>query len=239
MTPDRRLLLATFAAAWMPVASVQGTEPSATAAGSFDAIDIKGSAVVRIVQGDVDRAVVEGGDEAKALVHLTISRDTLRISATGDWKFWNSKRVAVTVTVRNLRRLSVSGAADVTASGPLRTSILTVDISGAGLARFDQLQADELRFSVSGQGDGQVAGTADRLRVHISGHSEFRGEDLRTRVADVSVSGVGELKLWVTQELTASFSGVGTVDYWGSPTVRRSIAGVGKLNDRGPKRTGS
>ncbi|HUP09577.1 MAG TPA: DUF2807 domain-containing protein, partial [Caldimonas sp.] len=82
-------------------------------------------------------------------------------------------------------------------------------------------------------------GTADRLRVHISGHSEFRGEDLRTRVADVSVSGVGELKLWVTQELTASFSGVGTVDYWGSPTVRRSIAGVGKLNDRGPKRTGS
>ena len=239
MKPHRRLLLAALAAAWAPLASAQGPERGATVAGSFDAIDIAGSAVVRIVQGDADQAVVEGGDDAKAATDLSISRGTLHISPNGDWKFWNTKRVAVTVTLRSLRRLSVSGAADVTAPGPLRASSLTVDISGAGLARFDQLQADELRFSVSGQGDGQVAGTAERLRVRISGHSEFKGENLKSRVADVSVSGVGELKLWVTQELAVSISGVGTVDYWGSPTVKRSVAGVGTLNDRGPKRAGS
>jgi len=235
MKPRRRHFLAALVAAWMPLAFAQGTEDS----GSFDAIDITGSAVVRITQGAVDQAVVEGGDDAQASVDLVVNRGTLRIAPPGAWKFWNSKRVSVAVTVRNLKRLSVSGAADVTAPGPLRVGSLVVEISGAGLARFDQLQAEELRFSVSGAGDGRMAGTADRLRVRISGHSEFRGEDLRSRFADVSVSGVGDVKLWVTQELAVSISGLGTVDYWGAPTVRRSTSGVATLNDRGPKRTGS
>jgi hypothetical protein len=180
--------------------------------------------------------VVEGEDEIQRQVQFEFSGRTLHISPSGNWKFWNSHRVSIAVTVRDLKRLSISGAADFLVPKPLKTDNLSVEISGAGSARFDQLQADELKFSVSGSGDGQVTGSVDRLRLRISGRSEFRGENLKSQVADVSLSGIGDVKVWVTQELAVSVSGVGTVDYWGSPTLRRSVSGAATLNDRGAKR---
>jgi hypothetical protein len=105
--------------------------------------------------------------------------------------------------------------------------------------RFDQLQADELKFTVSGAGDGQVTGTVDRLSVSISGRSEFRGENLMSQRAAVAVSGVGDVKVWATETLKIAVSGLGTVDYWGAPSVKRSTSGVATINARGAKRSGS
>ena len=75
--------------------------------------------------------------------------------------------------------MSISGAADFTVATPLKVRHLVVRISGAGTARLDQLDAQQLEFVVDGAGDGTVAGLARDLKVRISGHSGFQGEDLR------------------------------------------------------------
>jgi hypothetical protein len=110
-----------------------------------------------------------------------------------------------------------------------------VSISGSGLARFDKLQAESLRFRVSGAGDGQMAGSANELQIEVSGRGEFRGENLLSRRAKVVVNGIGEVRVWATQWLGVNVSGVGTVDYWGTPLVERRSSGVAKINERGPK----
>ncbi len=232
----RRTALCLLAAVALPaLAGEPAPEGRTYAPGEFSAIDISGAAAVRYTQGSSEQVFVEGDEDAQKSVQLEVQDGTLFIRPAGGWKFWNSRRVQLQVTSRELRKLLISGAADLVASSPVQVRRLDVGISGAGLARFDRLRGELLRFHVSGAGDGQMAGVVDEISVSVSGRSEFRGEQLRCERASVRVSGIGDVKVWVTQKLEVSVSGVGTVDYWGAPALARRTSGVARINDRGPK----
>ena len=216
-----------------------GPGPSRTyTPGAFDELEIHGSAELRFAQGDTDQVVVEGDEQVQRDVKLDLQGSRLSIRQAGTWKFWNHRRLQVSVTARDLKRLSISGAADVLAARTVRVGSLKVEIAGAGLARFDDLQAEELRFSVSGAGDGQFSGAVDQLVIGVSGKSDFRGEQLRSQRARVAVSGLGDVAVWAEATLTIAVSGIGTVDYWGTPNVKRSTAGLATVNARGAKAAG-
>jgi Putative auto-transporter adhesin, head GIN domain len=205
--------------------------------GPFDAIEISGAADVRFSQGEVDQIVVEGDDDVQQSVQLSVRNNRLTVHQSGSWKFWSGKRRAVLhITARELTRVTISGAADFSAADAVQVGRLIIDISGAGQARFGQLKGDELRFVVSGSGEGRVSGQITRLDLSISGRGDFSGDNLLTQQARVTVSGVGDAKVWVMQDLSLSISGIGTIEHWGSATVKRSVSGIGKVNDRGPKR---
>jgi hypothetical protein len=232
----RRAWLSLLAAAALPaLAADPMPEGRVYMPGEFSAIDISGSAAVRFTQGGSEQVFVEGDEDTQKTVQLEVHEGTLFIRPGGGWKFWNSRRVRISVTARELRKLMISGAADVVASGAVQIQRLDVSISGAGLARFDKLRGEQLRFHVSGAGDGQMAGVVNELAVSVSGRSEFRGEQLQCERANVQVSGIGDVKVWVTQNLAVSVSGVGTVDYWGTPALARRASGIARINDRGPK----
>jgi Putative auto-transporter adhesin, head GIN domain len=203
--------------------------------GPFDAIEIEGLADIRFTQGTVDQVVVDGDEAVQRAVTLDVRGMLLTVRPSGAWKFWNNKRMQIHITARELKRVTISGAADFTAVAPVVAGKLVILISGAGQAQFEQLKAEELRFGVSGAGGGQVSGSVGDLNVSISGRGSFHGDKLMAQTAKVAVSGVGDAKLWVTQALNLSISGIGTVDYWGAPTVRRSVSGIGTVNDHGPK----
>jgi hypothetical protein len=222
-----------------PLAQAQ-TSPSNSkpqTPGPFDTIEISGAADVRFTQGEVDQIIVDGDEDVQQAVSLSVRNNRLTVHQSGSWKFWTGKRRAVLhITARELKRVTISGAADFSAVDAVQVGRLVIDISGAGQARFDQLKGEELRFVVSGSGDGRVAGQITRLDLSISGRGDFSGDNLLTQQARVAVSGVGDAKVWVMQDLSLSISGIGTIDHWGSANVKRSVSGIGKVNDRGPKR---
>ena len=220
-------VLPIVAFAWLPGAA-------RAQADTFDSVEISGSAVVQFTQGAVQQVRVDGDDEHKS-VDFEVRGGVLHIRPSGGWKFWNAQRARVDITARELRRVTISGAADFTATQPVQCEQLDVSISGSGLARFDKLQAESLRFRVSGAGDGQIAGSAKDLQITVSGRGEFRGENLLSRRAKVVVNGIGEVRVWATEWLGVNVSGVGTVDYWGAPQVERNSSGVAKINGRGTK----
>ncbi len=203
--------------------------------GSFDRVEISGSAVIRYTQGTRDEVFIEGDDEAQKAVNLELHNGQLNIRPAGAWKFWSGRRAQINISSVELTRLSMSGAADWLALEPVQAKRLSVSISGAGLARFDHLKAEALSFSVSGAGDGKVAGVVDDLNLSISGKSNFHGEHLQTQRARVGVSGIGDVKVWALQDLAITVSGVGTVDYWGPANVSRRTSGIARINDRGAK----
>lgn len=204
--------------------------------GAFDSIEISGSAEVRFIQGPAYEVRVEGDDDGRSAEALKVRGGTLQIQPGGAWKFWNHRRLQVEVTARDLRRVTISGAADLSAAGPVNVGRLSIEISGAGSARLDQLKADRLDFHVSGAGDGRLAGSVRELNVEISGKSRFAAAELMSERARVAISGVADAQIWAVRDLSVAVSGLGTVDYWGQPTVRRSVSGSASLNDRGPKR---
>lgn len=231
----RSLALATLVLA--PVfAYAQAPEGKIYAPGPFDDVVLDGAGQVRLVQGDRDEVFVAGDAQAQENVDIRLSGNRLRIDLPGSWKFWNNGSGAqVEVRVRHLSRLTLSGANDVIAAGPISGDQLTVSMAGSGVARFDQLQVGKLNFDISGAGEGQLAGKVDQLRLSVSGKGKIGAEQLRTDAASVSISGVGNAVLWAVRSLSVQISGAGHVDYWGQPTVRKSISGFGSVDARGDK----
>lgn len=227
--------VALLAAVLSPAAHATPPEGKLYSLDAFDRVDVSGSAVIRYTQGPRNEVFVEGDEEAQKAVTVELHNGQLNIRPAGAWKFWNKERTQLTVTSTELTRLSLSGAADWLALEPTTARRLSVSISGAGLARFDQLRAGALSFSVSGAGDGQVTGAVDELNISISGKSNFRGENLQSQRTRVVVSGIGDVKVWAIQDLSITVSGVGTVDYWGPANVSRRTSGVARINDRGAK----
>jgi Putative auto-transporter adhesin, head GIN domain len=229
-------------AAWLALAApaqAQGVEGRRYTPGAFDTLVLTGTATVRLVQGAQDSIFVEGDDEAQGAVRLDLDSGVLKVHPSGAWKFWRSKQLAIVVTAHDLRRLEISGAADVVAADALRLRQLQVKISGAGSVRFDKLTADKLDFHVSGSGTGQFAGAVDDLNVRISGRCAYLGENLASRSATLIVSGAGDVRIWATKELTASVSGIANVDFWGAAAVKRTSSGITNWNDRGDRRPGA
>jgi len=220
------LLLAGLA--WLPGTSLAQTS-------GFDSVEISGSATVRFTQGAAEQVRVEGDEDAQKSVDLEVRNGVLHIRPGGSWKFWSGERTRIDITARELKRVSISGAADFSAPQAVQCDKLDLNISGSGLARFDSLKADSLRFRVSGAGDGQIAGSVNELQIVVSGRGEFRGENLLSQRAKVVVNGIGDVRVWAAQWLGVNVSGVGTVDYWGTPLVERHSSGVARINERGPK----
>ncbi|WP_280151331.1 head GIN domain-containing protein [Piscinibacter sp. XHJ-5] len=223
------LLLASHAPAQTPPGKLY-------APGAFDRIEIDGAAQVRLTQGERDQVFVNGDTDVQDGVDIGVANGRLMLRSAGAWKFWNRNKVQVDVQVRRLSQLTLAGATDVLAPGPIRTERLAVAISGAGTVRFDDLNAGTLRFDVSGAGDGVLSGQAGELALNVSGKGKLVADRLRVRSANVAISGVGHALLWVTDRLHVGISGVGDVEYWGRPEVTRSTSGLTSVNSLGDKR---
>ena len=237
MNTRRQLLLGALLALPCSIALAQNLPPGKLyTPGPFDSLSFNGSAQVRFKQGERDEVYIEGDDEVQRSVEMLLKDGELSLRSSGSWMFWRkASRLRLHVTARQLKDLHVSGAANFVAEQPVQAEKLTIGISGSALVRFDQLQAETLRFAVSGSGDGVFSGQVQNLSLSISGRSDFGAENLLTQQAKVSISGLGKARLWVRQELAINISGIGTVDYWGNPAVQRRLSGISTVNVRGDK----
>ncbi|MBB5203807.1 hypothetical protein HNQ51_001100 [Inhella inkyongensis] len=204
--------------------------------GAFDSLSFTGSALVRLMQGERDEVFVEGDEAVQREVYLMLRGNQLTVRTTGSWMFWRAaERLRLQVTARNLRQISISGAAQLHAPEPFHVEELEIGISGSGLVRFDQLQARVLRFDVTGSGDAQLSGSTDELDIRASGRSDVQAEQLLARQAKVRYSGVGKARLWVQDKLNVRINGIASVDYWGEPQLERKVLGLGGVKSKGAK----
>ncbi|RQO60436.1 hypothetical protein DBR47_08730 [Paucibacter sp. KBW04] len=204
--------------------------------GPFDRLQVEGLSQVKLSQGDKDQVFIVGDPELQKTVQLQLVNKQLRIEPSGGWKFWNNARLQMEITLRDLKQLTLAGASDVHAPGPLKLNGLTVRISGAGQVRLDDLTAERLDFNVSGAGDGQLRGQVAQLNLGISGKGKLLAEQLRAGRAQVNISGIGNAQLWVVEDLAVHISGVGSVEYWGQPQITRQTSGLATIKALGEKR---
>jgi len=225
-------LLTAFAAS-----TAQAQEGKNYAPGPFNRLEVDGMAKVTLTQGDKDQVFVRGDAKTQERVEIELRGNRLSIHTEGNWKFWRKDPLIVDVQMREPQSIVLSGASDLQSGGPIKTPRLSVDISGAADVKLDGVDTGELRFEVSGAGDGRLAGRTDMLVITLSGTGKIKAEDLKANGAKVSISGAGGARLWVTDMLQASISGIGDVDYWGQPSkVSRDVSGLGSIKALGEKR---
>ncbi len=160
-------------------------------------------------------------------------------------------RIKVTVKVKNLNYLDISGAVQakvgdlksdtfyLNASGAaqgdfsvLNAVNLKVDLSGAANARFQTLNSKEQYFGLSGAANMDVnsESNAEIVKVDASGASNMRAKKLITKSADLEASGASHIDLSVTEQLNAQASGASHINYVGGPKAKTDASGASNIN---------
>jgi hypothetical protein len=190
-------------------ASVQGNGVAKTElrdVASFDAIDLSGAIQLDLSTGTLGKLSLTGDENLLPLVATTVSGGKLVVSQTK--KMAAKTPLLITVTAPNLRRIDVTGAANVRATG---------------------IQAPAFSLAVSGAANAELSGEVDKLEVTIDGAGAVRASDLRAKEARVDLSGVGSADVNATDKLKADVSGVGAVRYRGAPVVEKDVSGLGAV----------
>ena len=208
----------------------------------FDQIAMAGAGQIIITQGDKESLSIETDDNLLEYISSEVKGDTLEIDFTKDIILSSGARNSLQpsagfvfrISVIDLERVSVSGAADIY-SDKLKTDRLVINFSGAGKIKIGDLNASWLDVSLSGAGDVDLAGKVESQDITISGLGHYGAFNLESQEASVSISGAGGAELWATETLDVVISGAGDVDYYGSPSVNPEITGLGRLQGLGEK----
>ncbi len=103
-------------------------------------------------------------------------------------------------------------------------------MSGAGDVTLKDVKLGTLDGTLSGAGSIHADGTADQLKLVISGFGSFNGTDLASMSAEVRISGAGSAIVRVEKNLDAAITGAGSVHYFGTPTITKQISGAGSVS---------
>jgi hypothetical protein len=200
----------------------------------IEEIVLRGAGDLEIIQGSAPALVITAEDNLLQYIVTEQSGKRLTIGTKPGIGFTNSRPVHYRLTVKNLREVSVSGAASIDAAN-LTVSDLILDISGYGHANLSKIQAKSLELNISGSGNMDVSGSTERLDIAISGAGGFNGPDLKASDVSVEISGVGRAVVWATETLKPSVSGVGSVSYYGDPSLDENNSGLVNVHRIGSK----
>lgn len=177
------------------------------------AFRIPGKLLLR--QGSPQKVELEGPADILKEIDTEVSGGKLVIEREGRWMSWgrnNEERVTVTITLKDLSALNVSGSGDAVAEGVFKTDNLDLSVSGSGSLEIEATVAGRLQANVSGSGDLTMKGSCQELNSDVSGSGKVNiTGDIRD-LADFSVSGSGKISANGTaKSVHAGISGSGKV----------------------------
>jgi hypothetical protein len=177
---------------------------------SFDAIAIDGGFILiaHVDPAVTQRVELRGDDNIVPAVVATVADRELELTID-HWLVRPKIDMTVEVWVPSLRKISVSGAADM---------------------RVDGLHGERFDLAVSGASTSTLSGTVDHFEVVSSGANTLHASELHAKVVKIDVSGAGDSEVWASEQLDATVSGAGNVRYHGQPEdVQEDVSGSGSV----------
>jgi len=151
--------------------------------------------------------------------YVRVSKDgqTLKISL-GAFPALGPVPLRASVTMPQLRGLTVSGASRGTVSDFSSTEDLNITVSGASRVTGD-ITAGNVEFDISGASTIQLEGSANDMVASVSGASRLNLGSFTVNNADVNFSGASSGTINLNGRLDADLSGASRLWYIGEPTM--------------------
>ena len=201
--------------------------------GAFEAIAIEyPGAEIIVQQGDKEVIEIEADDNLLPQLSTEVLSGTLTIkNVETDWKTTvnPSKSVKINIVVRDLNEILLSAPVADLKVNDVQAGRLGLVVSGGAQVRLNGIQVDLLDSVLTATGDIQASGTADELKLVLSGLGDFNAADLQSNKADIELSGMGGATVRVEEELAATITGAGSIQYFGNPRVEQSVNGAGSV----------
>jgi hypothetical protein len=205
------LTLSLAAAAALFALQAQAAEQTRSV-GPFTSVSNSGPVSVRIEVGKPQSVTVSGDDELVADLQTEVVGNELKLHMKRDTTRFDSHRdtLRVTITVPQLTAFRMAGAGETVIS---------------------HMNGDSLDLRFAGAGSLKAEGSVRNLTLDVGGVGSIDTRELHADTANVSVGGVGSVKVWAGTRLDASVGGVGSLTYYGDPkTVNTSGGGLGSIS---------
>jgi len=89
--------------------------------------------------------------------------------------------------------------------------------------------------NINGSADINLSGDTYEQNISIDGSSNYFAADLHSQLGDVAIHGIGDVTVWVVDNLAVHIPGTGSVKYYGDPIISFSDPGHGELEHLGKK----
>ena len=201
----------------------------------FSSLEFKSVGEVIIVQGDSCGLTIEGRGEIFEDVTAEIHDGILQIllpSGADKWKRLTQadkfRDIRYHVMVKTLQQITLDGIGNIHAD-KLEGEKLILEHSSVGDMVINDLNYSELKVELSGLGKIQLDGETHSQTVNLDGGGSYRGENLKSETATISLGGVGSARVWAEGELKVDISGAGKVEFKGNPNIEETITGLGSI----------
>ena len=207
--------------------------------GNFTGVKLGLPVDLYITQGSPQKVIVEASGDAANHIRTKIHDGMLYIvkkdTDLGWWEKWKNKgeKVKIYITVPDIGHLAVSSGGNIMSENTLRVARLIVGVNGSGSVKV-VVEAGDLQGKVSGSGTVALKGSARNTIFRVSGSGKLDAERLAAHNCQVEISGSGNCRIQVNNDLMSRISGNGTVHYRGNPKrIINNASGSGALKKIG------
>ncbi len=205
--------------------------------GDFTRLEVGSAFDVNVTGAGSYSISITADDNLFEYIQVNKSGDTLEIGTKGLHAFRNSTLKA-SVSLPDLRGLSLSGATRGKVSGFSSSHPLSVQASGASNVTLDDLKVGNTEFEISGASkafgsitmvDGnfdvsgasqvELEGSATNISIKASGASGAKLADLNVVNANANISGASNATVNASGQLDVRLSGASKFYYLGNPTL--------------------
>ncbi|MCX6281222.1 MAG: DUF2807 domain-containing protein [Bacteroidetes bacterium] len=194
---------------------------------SFDRIEVSGAFNVYLKQGSLEEVIIEADENLQPIISAEVHGSTLVIDTKKPINHMTALKVYI--TFKDLKKVEVSGAVDITTESKVNLTDFSLHTSGASDVRME-VNAQKLDLNCSGASKLRLTGTATDVTADLSGACDIYGFDLVCENFTVDMSGAGKAQIHVTKKINAEISGAGSIHYKGNPAViNQSVSGAGSI----------
>jgi len=214
----------------------------------FTGIDASGAFEITVVKGNSEALTIEANDNVMPYVRSEVKNGVLRLYLEGKVPRRVNKTVKATVVMRDLDKVSLSGACKITAndlftpknfegncSGSsnmtinVNTGHLSIKTSGSSNLQIKAIVNGDTKINVSGSSKINLVGSSKNLTIDLSGASNLKAEDFNVGTATIKSSGSCNVTVNVAETLNVNSAGASTVNYKGSPAITVNSSGSSKV----------
>lgn len=213
-------ILILLALASLPASAAAPTTQRNFSINGFDRIRVDGPYQVTLQTNVAPYARARGTAASIDGLSLKVEGRTLVIragnSGWGGYPGEGRGPVTIEVGTHDLSAAYINGSGAL-AIDRVRGLDFDLSIQGAGIAKIDRVDVDQMKVGISGSATTRLAGRIAKLTATVRGTSSFEAEELQVKDAVIGAEGPSIVRMAVTNSAKVDANGLASVTLTGNP----------------------
>ena len=196
----------------------------------FTSVELQTAANVEIVKGN--SFVVSATDYENLIQYLVVEVIDNRLiikKKPNSPNLWNSKAKVMVTLPDPLYSMKLTGSGNIRVVSAFN-DLGVLSLSGSGNIELkNDCRLKKLEAQISGSGNMNATGTVEDLYTKISGSGNISFAKLIAKTGNCTISGSGNVYVFIENKLDAYLSGSGDIVYSGTPSVNSHLSGSGHI----------